>query len=70
MEYFEGPHSAVHEIMGGDLGGYCPENANAVCFEDEPSPTFSANEPLFWLHHGVSVPSLFSVRFISISDKE
>ena len=54
MEYFEGPHAAVHEIVGGDLGGYCPKDANEECFEAEPSPTFSANEPMFWLHHAVS----------------
>ncbi|TVY82631.1 Tyrosinase ustQ [Lachnellula suecica] len=53
VEALEGPHSAVHEIMGGDLGGYCPENADAACFANEPSPTFSANEPLFWMHHGM-----------------
>jgi tyrosinase len=64
IEYFEGPHGAVHEILGGDLAGYCPENANEACFENEPSPTFSANEPLFWLHHGVrSLPVLSPPTF-------
>ncbi|KAF8857631.1 Di-copper centre-containing protein [Acephala macrosclerotiorum] len=53
MEGFEGPHGAVHEILGGDLAGYCPENANEACFEAEPSPTFSANEPMFWMHHAM-----------------
>jgi tyrosinase len=55
MEGFEGPHGAVHEIFGGDLGGYCPEDASEACFESEPSPTFSANEPIFWMHHAVSL---------------
>ncbi|KAH8667387.1 Di-copper centre-containing protein [Tricladium varicosporioides] len=53
METFEGPHSAVHEILGGDLGGYCPDDANAACFTNAPSPTFSANEPMFWMHHAM-----------------
>ncbi|KII86645.1 hypothetical protein PLICRDRAFT_30890 [Plicaturopsis crispa FD-325 SS-3] len=51
--YFEAPegaHSMVHEIMGGDLGGQCPENAPANC---TAGPTWSANEPLFWLHHAM-----------------
>jgi tyrosinase len=56
MEGFEGPHGAVHEILGGDLGGYCPEDASEGCFEAAPSPIFSANEPLFWMHHAVSPP--------------
>lgn len=55
MEGFEGPHGAVHEILGGDLGGYCPENANEACFANEPSPTYSANEPMFWIHHAVCI---------------
>ncbi|KAI0049390.1 Di-copper centre-containing protein [Auriscalpium vulgare] len=50
FETFEGPHSAVHLIMGGDLGGTCPENAPADCV---PGPTWSANEPLFWMHHAM-----------------
>ncbi|KAF4613412.1 hypothetical protein G7Y89_g15475 [Cudoniella acicularis] len=53
MKTFEGPHSAVHEVMGGDLGGYCLEDATEACFENEPSPTISANEPLFWMHHAM-----------------
>ncbi|KUJ14273.1 Di-copper centre-containing protein [Mollisia scopiformis] len=53
MEGFEGPHGSVHEILGGDLAGYCPEDANEACFDDEPSPTFSANEPMFWMHHAM-----------------
>jgi tyrosinase len=78
MEAFEGPHGAVHEILGGfvffldlcvgessdtrqsrDLAGYCPEDASESCFDNEPSPTFSANEPLFWMHHAVSLSPLF-----------
>ncbi|KAI0030268.1 Di-copper centre-containing protein [Vararia minispora EC-137] len=50
MEWGEGPHGSVHLIMGGDLGGSCPASAPANC---TPGPTFSANEPLFWMHHAM-----------------
>ncbi|TBU33894.1 Di-copper centre-containing protein [Dichomitus squalens] len=50
MERPEGPHGNVHEILGGDLGGYCPADAYPDC---EPQPTFSANEPIFQMHHAM-----------------
>ncbi|KAJ3866692.1 Di-copper centre-containing protein [Lentinula novae-zelandiae] len=69
MEGFEGAHGSVHEILGGqvmnfcnifleadvrdldsDLGGTCPSTAPANC---TPGPTFSANEPIFWMHHAM-----------------
>ncbi|KAJ3781625.1 Di-copper centre-containing protein [Lentinula aff. detonsa] len=50
LEAFEGAHSSVHLIMGGDLGGTCPSTAPPDC---TPGPTFSANEPLFWMHHAM-----------------
>ncbi|KAJ7328833.1 Di-copper centre-containing protein [Mycena albidolilacea] len=50
FEGFNGSHGAVHLMMGGDLGGQCPGDAPADCVG---GPTFSANEPLFWLHHGM-----------------
>ncbi|KAH9954003.1 Di-copper centre-containing protein [Russula dissimulans] len=50
LESPEGPHAAVHLIMGGDLGGTCPQNAPANC---TGGPTWSPNEPLFWMHHGM-----------------
>ncbi|KAI0056310.1 Di-copper centre-containing protein [Artomyces pyxidatus] len=50
FEQFEGAHSAVHLMMGGDLGGTCPDNAPPGC---TPGPTWSANEPLFWMHHAM-----------------
>jgi len=50
FETFEGAHSAVHLIMGGDLGGTCPENAPSNC---TAGPTWSPNDPLFWLHHAM-----------------
>jgi tyrosinase len=54
IEGFEGPHGAVHLAMGGDLAGDCPKGSDAYCFANENSPTFSANEPMFWMHHAVS----------------
>ncbi|ETW81995.1 hypothetical protein HETIRDRAFT_384428 [Heterobasidion irregulare TC 32-1] len=50
FESFEGAHSSVHEIMGGDLGGQCPKNSPANC---TAGPTWSPNEPLFWMHHAM-----------------
>ncbi|KIK69068.1 hypothetical protein GYMLUDRAFT_635011 [Collybiopsis luxurians FD-317 M1] len=50
MEGFQGAHGSVHVILGGDLGGTCPGDAPADC---EGGPTFSANEPLFWMHHAM-----------------
>ncbi|KAI0743507.1 Di-copper centre-containing protein [Daedaleopsis nitida] len=51
MERPEGPHSSVHFIIGGDLSGYCPANAAPGCVNGQP--TFSANEPMFFLHHAM-----------------
>ncbi|KAI0248310.1 Di-copper centre-containing protein [Lactifluus subvellereus] len=50
LEGFEGVHGAVHLIMGGDLGGQCPQNAPANCTS---GPMWSPNEPLFWMHHAM-----------------
>ncbi|KAN0111711.1 Di-copper centre-containing protein [Russula decolorans] len=50
FESFEGAHSAVHLIMGGDLAGTCPANAPSNCTE---GPTWSPNEPLFYMHHAM-----------------
>ncbi|KAJ6521931.1 Di-copper centre-containing protein [Mycena vulgaris] len=50
MEGAEGPHLNVHFIIGGDAGGSCPSDAPAGC---TPGPTFSANDPLFFLHHAM-----------------
>ncbi|KAF7357739.1 Di-copper centre-containing protein [Mycena venus] len=46
----EGPHVNVHVIIGGDLAGACPSDAPAGCI---PGPTFSPNDPLFFLHHAM-----------------
>ncbi|KAJ7497690.1 hypothetical protein FB451DRAFT_1019355, partial [Mycena latifolia] len=50
MEGTEGPHLNVHFIIGGDAGGTCPSDAPVGCI---PGPTFSANDPLFFLHHAM-----------------
>ncbi|KAJ6468125.1 Di-copper centre-containing protein [Mycena vitilis] len=50
FEGFNGSHGAVHLMMGGDLGGVCPGDAPSDCVG---GPTFSANEPLFWMHHAM-----------------
>jgi len=51
FETFQGAHASVHMIMGGDLAGQCPINAPASCVSG--SPTFSVNEPLFFMHHAM-----------------
>ncbi|KAL5536597.1 hypothetical protein ACEPAF_420 [Sanghuangporus sanghuang] len=51
FEKSQGAHAAVHLMMEGDLGGTCPQGAYAGCSGN--SPTWSANEPLFWMHHAM-----------------
>ncbi|TFK66538.1 Di-copper centre-containing protein [Pluteus cervinus] len=50
FEWFMGSHSAVHLMFAGDMGGTCPGDAPSGCVG---GPTFSANEPMFWLHHAM-----------------
>ncbi|KAF7349069.1 Di-copper centre-containing protein [Mycena venus] len=50
FEGYNGSHGAVHLMVGGDLWGQCPGDAAPDCAD---GPTFSPNEPLFWLHHGM-----------------
>ncbi|KAJ7693382.1 hypothetical protein B0H17DRAFT_1199897 [Mycena rosella] len=50
MEGVEGPHANVHFIVGGDMGGICPVDAPAGCIS---GPTFTPNDPLFFLHHAM-----------------
>jgi len=50
LETFEGPHSSVHAIVGGDLVGSCPENAPSNC---TPGFTWAPNDPLFFMHHAM-----------------
>lgn len=50
LEAFEGPHSALHVIVGCDLAGSCPPNAPPTCI---PGPKWSPNDPLFFLHHAM-----------------
>lgn len=49
FEAFEGAHSAVHLIVGGDLAGTCTKNATNCI----PGPTWTPNDPLFWMHHAM-----------------
>ncbi|KAJ7693383.1 Di-copper centre-containing protein [Mycena rosella] len=50
MEGPKGPHPNVHLIIGGDMSGQCPVDAPAGCVS---GPTFSPNDPLFFLHHAM-----------------
>ncbi|KAF7350174.1 Di-copper centre-containing protein [Mycena venus] len=50
FEGYNGSHGAVHLMLGGDHGGQCPGDAPPDCVG---GPTFSPNEPLFWMHHGM-----------------
>ncbi|EUC58794.1 tyrosinase tyrosinase: common central domain protein [Rhizoctonia solani AG-3 Rhs1AP] len=53
MEQIVGMHSAIHGIIGGDLAGLCPKgSSNTSACPTEGAPTFSANEPMFHMHHG------------------
>lgn len=47
---FQGSHNSLHFIVGGDLGGTCPAGAPPDCV---PGPTFSVNDPIFFLHHAM-----------------
>ncbi|KAJ7222420.1 Di-copper centre-containing protein [Mycena pura] len=50
-EGVEGPHLNVHFIVGGiDMGGACPIDAPPGCIG---GPTFSPNDPLFFMHHAM-----------------
>ncbi|KAI0663577.1 Di-copper centre-containing protein [Cubamyces menziesii] len=51
MEEPQGPHASVHFMLGGDLAGQCPAASLPGCMPAQP--TFSANEPMFFLHHGM-----------------
>ncbi|KAK7030251.1 hypothetical protein VNI00_014268 [Paramarasmius palmivorus] len=51
LDSIQGAHGSVHFIVGGDLAGQCPKNAPSDCVNG--SPTFSANEPMFWMHHAM-----------------
>ncbi|CAE6468627.1 unnamed protein product, partial [Rhizoctonia solani] len=53
LEGLVGMHGAIHLMMGGDMGTVCPAGSSGtVNCPTELSPTFSANEPMFHLHHG------------------
>ncbi|KAF4598016.1 hypothetical protein EYR38_006410 [Pleurotus pulmonarius] len=50
FEGFQGPHSAVHLMVGGDLAGTCPPNAPEEC---KDGSKWAPNDPLFWMHHAM-----------------
>jgi len=52
IEVFQGPHSAVHLITGGDLAAACPKNAPQDCWKI-PLGGWAPNEPLFFMHHAM-----------------
>ncbi|KAG8725919.1 hypothetical protein FRC11_001179, partial [Ceratobasidium sp. 423] len=53
LEKIVGMHSAIHLMMGGDMGTICPAgSAGTANCPVERAATFSANEPIFQLHHG------------------
>ncbi|KAF8470981.1 Di-copper centre-containing protein [Russula ochroleuca] len=50
LELPEGPHTAPHAMVGGDLAGTCPKNAPSNC---RRGFTWAPNDPLFFLHHAM-----------------
>lgn len=55
LESFEGMHSAVHNILGGDLKGACPESdiGRALYPDCSHGSKWSPNDPIFFLHHAM-----------------
>ncbi|KAJ4474824.1 Di-copper centre-containing protein [Lentinula aciculospora] len=58
---FTEPYLDANTSFTYDLGGTCPIIAPSDCI---PGPTFSANEPLFWMHHAVCIFYGGSVQMI------
>ncbi|GAB1517971.1 hypothetical protein RhiTH_001027 [Rhizoctonia solani] len=53
LEQLVGMHSAIHLMMGGDMGTICPAGSSGTSnCPVERAATFSSNEPIFHLHHG------------------
>ncbi|KDN35280.1 hypothetical protein RSAG8_11715, partial [Rhizoctonia solani AG-8 WAC10335] len=53
LENFASMHGAIHLMMGGDMGTVCPAgSAGTANCPAQRTATFSANEPVFHLHHG------------------
>jgi len=50
LEMPQGPHGGLHLTVGADLLGGCPSNAPSTC---TPGPTWSPNDPLFFMHHAM-----------------
>ncbi|KIJ45896.1 hypothetical protein M422DRAFT_250683 [Sphaerobolus stellatus SS14] len=51
LEGLDGPHMSAHVIVGGDLGGDCPQDIEGCSHVKDPQ--WSPNDPLFWLHHAM-----------------
>jgi len=49
FEWFQGAHAGVHSIINADMLGLCPRNATDCA----PGPKWSANDPLFFMHHAM-----------------
>jgi len=51
---YEGPtgsHGVIHEIIGGDMSGFCPRGLGPPdCYH---GPKWPPNDPLFMLHHAM-----------------
>ncbi|CAE6520400.1 unnamed protein product, partial [Rhizoctonia solani] len=53
LEKLVSMHSAIHLMMGGDMGTLCPAGSEGTAnCPAQRTATFSANEPMFHLHHG------------------
>ncbi|TFL01229.1 Di-copper centre-containing protein [Pterulicium gracile] len=52
LEAFQGMHSAVHNVIQGDLTGLCPKGSN-VTVGCTPGPKWTPNDPFFFLLHGM-----------------
>lgn len=51
IENFAGPHPGPHLILGGDMGGTCPQGLGPPSCN--PGPKWSPNDPMFFLHHAM-----------------
>jgi len=51
MESISGVHPGIHLIISGDLSGFCPNGTGPPeCIQ---GPTWSSNDPLFFMHHAM-----------------
>ncbi|KAL0956668.1 hypothetical protein HGRIS_002799 [Hohenbuehelia grisea] len=50
FEDFQGAHSGIHLVIGGDMSSSCPAGAPEGC---NGGSKWAPNEPLFWMHHAM-----------------